>query len=190
MLFLKAKSYQLKASRGFTPSVEDGIAKQVSRPSQLKKPQVASFLGSFATRGYRKTMPSFTAGFTLIELLVVIAIIGILSTVVVSSVQSAREKAANAAVKAGLRSITAPAQMVYDSTNSYATVCANADITRAYSAAGVTGGGTGVCNNSSSAWAAAAPLKVAESGNTYWCVDSVGAVKGISSALGVAVVCP
>lgn len=135
-------------------------------------------------------MKKYQQGFTLIELLVVIAIIGILSTVVISSVQSAREKAANAAVKAGLRSIVAPAQMVYDSTNSYATVCANADITRAYTAAGVTGGGTAVCNNSATAWAAASPLKVAEGDSTYWCVDSLGAVKGTSSALGVAVVCP
>ncbi len=179
-----------KYQQSFTPSVEDGIAKQVSRLFRLKKLPVGSSLGSSARSGYRNTMPSFTAGFTLIELLVVNAIIGILSTVVVSSVQSAREKAANASVKAGLRSIMAPAQMVYDSTNSYATVCANADITRAYSAAGVTGGGTGVCNNGAAAWAASAPLKVADSGSTYWCVESTGANNGTTSDLGVAMVCP
>lgn len=129
-------------------------------------------------------------GFTLIELLVVIAIIGILSTVVVSSVQSAREKAANASVKSSLRSIVPAAQLVYDSANSYATVCATADIQKAYQAAGTVGGGTGVCNNSAGAYAASAPLKVADGTNTYWCVDSTGANKGTASALGVAVVCP
>ena len=47
----------------------------------------------------------FNRGFTLIELLVVIAIIGILSSVVLASLNTARGKGANAAVKSNLQSL-------------------------------------------------------------------------------------
>ncbi len=53
-------------------------------------------------------------GFTLIELLVVIAIIGILSSVVLASLNSARSKGSDAAVKANLSSIRAQAELQYD----------------------------------------------------------------------------
>ena len=58
-------------------------------------------------------------GFTLIELLVVIAIIGILSSVVLASLNSARDKASDIAVKANLVGIRAAAQMHYDDNGNY-----------------------------------------------------------------------
>ena len=136
-----------------------------------------------------------TKGFTLIELLVVIAIIGILSSIVLASLNTARGKGANAAVKSNLTNIRAQAEIVYDSVspNSYATVCANATVARAVTAAGTAGGGTGVCYNSANAWAASAPLKVPEGSPAlnFWCVDSTGASKGEVAALGSGVlVCP
>jgi prepilin-type N-terminal cleavage/methylation domain-containing protein len=57
-------------------------------------------------------------GFTLIELLVVIAIIGLLSSVVLLSLNSAREKARNARRVADARQIVGALELYYDSQTS------------------------------------------------------------------------
>lgn len=57
-------------------------------------------------------------GFTLIELLVVIAIIGILASVVLASLNSARNKGADAAIKADLTNVRAQNELFYDSNSS------------------------------------------------------------------------
>ena len=60
---------------------------------------------------------NFKKGFTLIELLVVVAIIGILASVVLASLNSARAKGSDAAVKANLSGIRANAELQYDNMN-------------------------------------------------------------------------
>ena len=68
-------------------------------------------------------MKRYTKGFTLIELLVVIAIIGILASVVLVSLQSARKKGNDAAVQQELASLRSQAEIYYSSnSNSYATL--------------------------------------------------------------------
>lgn len=61
------------------------------------------------------------SGFTLIELLVVIAIIGLLSSVVLTSVNAARARARDAARQATLKSIQVALALYYSTNNAYPT---------------------------------------------------------------------
>lgn len=60
-------------------------------------------------------------GFTLIELLVVIAIIGILSSVVLASLNSARQKSRDARRIGDVKQLQLALEMYYDSNNGYPT---------------------------------------------------------------------
>ena len=112
-------------------------------------------------------------GFTLFELLVVIAIIGILSSVVLASLNTARDKGANAAAKANLNNARAQAELYYDTAKNYTTVCdsGTSNISALVEAAESSSGNTAVCVDLASAWAAEIPLKASEG---YYCADSSG----------------
>ena len=60
--------------------------------------------------------PNNKKGFTLVELLVVISIIGLLSSIVLTSVNSARAKARDARKMADFRAISTALQLFFDST--------------------------------------------------------------------------
>lgn len=64
-------------------------------------------------------MKKYSRGFTLIELLVVIAIIGILSSVVLASLNSARKKGRDARRIADLKQLQLALELYYDSQQSY-----------------------------------------------------------------------
>jgi len=73
------------------------------------------------------TRQGHVRGFTLIELLVVIAIIGILSSVVLASLNTARNKGADTAVKSNLAGARAQAELFYDANgNAYVQTAASA----------------------------------------------------------------
>ena len=68
---------------------------------------------------WRNTSRSAAKGFTLIELLVVIAIIGILSAVILSSLNTARERARNASYVAQIKEYQKALAMHYSVHGSY-----------------------------------------------------------------------
>ena len=130
-------------------------------------------------------------GFTLIELLVVIAIIGILSAVVLASLNTARSKGQDAAIQSDLSTIQVQAEIFYGTGNTYTGMCADTVVERARFAAD-TANGTGsvaaFCLETATAYAATAQM-VFES-TKYWCVDSTGNAKSITGTAAAVSVCP
>jgi prepilin-type N-terminal cleavage/methylation domain-containing protein len=140
-------------------------------------------------------------GFTLIELLVVIAIIGILSSVVLASLNTARGKGADAAIKSNLANIRGQAEIDYDNFGGYGVdsspstfaeaACAatadtlfadpiiSAQITSAGNASNGGGMGAGRCSSTATAWAVSVPLKTTPA--NAWCVDWTGASRQVTA---------
>ena len=140
----------------------------------------------------KNTMPNLVSGFTLIELLVVIAIIGILSSVVLASLNTARAKGADAAIQSNLNNTRAQAELWYDNTNGdYTGVCTDAatGIQDGFDAAVLVAGGVGACADGTDYWVAWAGLK--EDPTHAWCVDNTGVSKELTLLpVGAITVCP
>ncbi len=133
----------------------------------------------------KKTNINNSKGFTLIELLVVIAIIGILASVVLASLNSARGKGSDASIKANLANIRSQAALYYDDhTWSYgtpSTTCSGASslfldptIAAAIAQVETQNGAYNVsCSSTSDNYAIASALKSNGAKNVY-CIDSNG----------------
>jgi prepilin-type N-terminal cleavage/methylation domain-containing protein len=152
-------------------------------------------------------------GFTLIELLVVIAIIGILSSVVLASLNTARGKGADAAIKSNLANARAQAELFYDTNgNSYVvTAGGTTDVCSAtgsvsgvkgiYASVAAAAGGTAAAINTTlgtagllglttptatchaTALAWAADAPLKATSGSNYCVDSTGVAKVTTAVL-------
>ena len=119
-------------------------------------------------------------GFTLIELLVVIAIIGILASIVLASLNTARDRGRDASARASMSQTRAQMEIFYDQQIpvTYDAGCGSADVAKLTAAADAQNGALAapVCDDgaaSSQKWAA----KVQLNNNSWYCVDGGGVAK-------------
>lgn len=153
-------------------------------------------------------------GFTLIELLVVIAIIGILSAVVLASLNTARSKGQDAAIQSDLATVQTQAEIYYGSngnaygpaagltwTNTTPTNCnvgiftdpniSNA-LKGAYTSSGSASGNIGCAIGANGVSYVAAVKLTASTTGAYWCVDNTGVARAESGSVPSAAIasCP
>jgi prepilin-type N-terminal cleavage/methylation domain-containing protein len=144
-------------------------------------------------------MKNLKKGFTLIELLVVVAIIGILASVVLVLMNSARNRGDDAAIKTNLHSTLNQAELFFlDNGNSYlplggssfgiapcpvyntlgTNMLSKNKIMADTIAEAVKRGNGSSCYNSTNGWAVAVGLKT--NTNASWCVDNTGASRQVN----------
>lgn len=142
-------------------------------------------------------------GFTLIELLLVVAIIGMLSTIILSSLGSSRSKSADALIQQELRQAQSQAELYYSShSNSYgitnsinwcfasgasglSTVFMDSTVENIVQKAAFAGFGTisgsrltyTACGSDSGTQSYAIAVTLKSSNTSAWCVDSSGKSK-------------
>lgn len=141
------------------------------------------------------------AGFTLIELLVVVAIIGLLTTITLGYLETAKKRGNDAGVQGNFETIRTRAEFFYVNQipNSYlpsgGVEFGIASCPTTYDASGTNmfvkdktmsdalneaikrGNGTSYCYNSAEAYAVAVGLK--SNANSSWCVDTSGVAKKV-----------
>jgi len=132
--------------------------------------------------------------FTLIELLMVIAVIGVLSSVILSALNDARNSSIDAKVQSEMDSLAKRAEIENSQVGNYNIVCGtngvatSSSIVKIINSINSLGSVTFICNSETTKYAAAATFD-----DGFWCVDSTGARKKIPNALNTSpaeYVCP
>lgn len=142
------------------------------------------------------------SGMTLVELLVVITIIGVLSTIILSSVSDSRTRAYDSKIRQQLASFRTAAEIYFQNQNPNSYGVSSSCNTGMFASINPSEGSPGVyidpasmpnttqvvCSSSGSAYAVKATLY---KGDEYWCVDNKGASLKVSGPIGGPVnLCP
>lgn len=146
----------------------------------------------------------WVSGFTLIELLIVITIIGVLSTIILTSLSNSRARAYDSKIKQQLASFRTAAEIYFanQSPNSYGppsnsctsgtsiftdTNPASGSPSLYISSTNLPSFSQVFCGSTDSAFAVKATLY---SGTEYWCVDNRGASRSIVGTPSSGTFCP
>lgn len=174
-------------------SVEDRNCKVIQRTLHKKLTEILSI--NFIS------IMKLSKGFTLIELLVVIAIIGILSSVVLASLTTARTRGQSASIQSQLSNMRAQAELFYSTNNNnYGTIVAEGDCPGTATLFGTGNNGLGnlvagvvsvvgaaqtscvtAGTVTASSWAAAAEDPASTTAS--FCVDSTGVSKIVTASV-------
>ncbi|MCA9356507.1 type II secretion system protein [Candidatus Nomurabacteria bacterium] len=147
----------------------------------------------------------YNRAFTIIELLITISIIGALASIVLGAIGSAKDKAADTAIKGNLDNIRSQAYIYFAENGDFGAKVESSDCTLGLFADSVissavadsvakNGGEEADCVSSGSgsnadSWAISVPLK-SDTGDT-WCIDSEGIAvqSGIAGVTGTTASC-
>lgn len=125
-------------------------------------------------------------GFTLIELLVVIAVIGILASMLLVALRTARDKAQDARIKSSLGQIRTLAEMVYVASGAYTSLTLDSDYGILATDIGKQGGTLNITNIDIKTFAIDSTLNAVA--GSHWCVDSQGlSIAGTASPTGCSI---